>query len=163
MDHNNHNNHNNYVINLNILSEIGNKCFDISEFTKDYPLFLTKNCIIYAIDEHKNKFIFDINLKYNIRIIGFGAIFKNKEKCHLMTFFIDPSFQNLSYGYDFLKYICKFYKKVTLHVRVSNEKALKLYQKCNFKILYVEHGYYNKTYKNEDAFFMIYERKVINF
>lgn len=47
------------------------------------------------------------------------------------------------------------YSNINLEVRVSNQKAINLYEKCGFKIACIRKGYYQDNH--EDAYLMIKE------
>ena len=47
------------------------------------------------------------------------------------------------------------YDNINLEVRVSNQRAINLYQSCGFKIVAVRKDYYQDTH--EDAYLMIKE------
>jgi len=147
--------------NKHSIANMGRNCFDITEFTLTYPDFLIENCVIYAITEDKETCIFNIHKNYDVTFVGFAAVYN--DKLHLMTFFIDPKYQNLKYGYSLLKYVLKFYRKLSLHVRVGNDKALKLYTNIGFNIQKTIENYYETTNVNEDAYLMEYTKPSIKF
>ena len=140
---------------MDILQNLGRKCFHESEFTDDYPQFLLDHCHIYYIRLDGTCGIF----KGHEEIIGIAALFKNKDKPHhLMSFFIDPEHHNKGFGFKLLTYVQKFNQCITLHVRISNIHAIKLYQKCNFEIYETISNYYHQTHINEDGYTMLYKR-----
>ena len=50
------------------------------------------------------------------------------------------------------------YANINLEVRISNQKAIKLYEKCGFKIVAIRKNYYQDNH--EDAYLMIKEMEV---
>lgn len=92
----------------------------------------------------------------NNRIIGYSGFRNYGEIIEIETLGILKEYQNKGYGNILFSYILNRIKEqgiriVTLHVRVSNEIAIKMYQKYDFKIFNVAKNYYS----NEDGYLMI--------
>lgn len=71
-------------------------------------------------------------------IIGSCSIERGKndggEYFRLLSFYIQPSYRNLSYGYHLLENVVDDFKYADIHLLVDleNEKAIKLYDRFNF-------------------------------
>ena len=50
------------------------------------------------------------------------------------------------------------YANINLEVRISNQRAIRLYEKCGFKIVAIRKNYYQDNH--EDAYLMIKEMEV---
>lgn len=91
------------------------------------------------------------------RLLGYAGTWQILDEAHITTIAIAPEFQRRKIGEALLVNAIKdFYKNeikyVTLEVRVSNEPAIKLYEKYGFKSLGARKGYYQNN--NEDALIM---------
>jgi [ribosomal protein S18]-alanine N-acetyltransferase len=90
-----------------------------------------------------------------IGYIGFRAI---DDQAEMMNFAINPNKQKQGNGSKLLNYSIEYLqnlgvKKISLEVRVSNENAIKLYEKNGFIKSHTRKNYYEK----EDAYVYIKE------
>ncbi|TYB31027.1 MAG: ribosomal-protein-alanine N-acetyltransferase [Candidatus Mcinerneyibacterium aminivorans] len=127
--------------------EIEKKCFE-------YPW--TKR---FLKNEFENSYTEVYGLFVDEELIGFSIIslIYKYNLSHIKNFAVLPSKQNMGYGTFFLLNIHKILKKnkiknIFLEVRISNERAIKLYRKFNYKIVEVLKNYYKNN--NENAFRM---------
>ncbi|MFX1311814.1 MAG: GNAT family N-acetyltransferase [Promethearchaeota archaeon] len=135
---------------LNQIYKLEKKVFEINAFSKNVLKKLINNNLLFLKLE--------IN-KLKKKIIGFIIIIKEKkDKANIVNFLITPEFQNKGYGTLLLnraiKYLKKLneIKKVILNVQVSNNIAIKLYEKFKFnKDPNVLENYYES---GESAFLM---------
>lgn len=83
---------------------------------------------------------------------GFIHIQNGLDIIDLLNIIVKPEYQNQGIGSVLLKYIIdnKQDKKIMLEVRSKNINAIKLYQKCDFKIINIRKNYY----KDDDAIIM---------
>lgn len=91
------------------------------------------------------------------RCIGYMGIWKIMDEAHVTNLSVHPHFQNRKLAHVLLlSSIDECYKNkikyITLEVRVSNLKAIHLYEKFGFKSLGVRKKYYQDN--NEDALIM---------
>lgn len=99
------------------------------------------------------------NSKYKFNIEGIGYILVEDviDTINIIDVFINEEYRNLGYASKILSFIINYYKdrniRYMLEVRVDNIYAIKLYEKFNFKVIYVRKKYYNGV----DA--LIMERK----
>ena len=90
-------------------------------------------------------------------IVGYCGCWQILEEAHITNIAVAPDFRRQHVGEALLTTIIKSCQKqmikyLTLEVRVSNEPAIKLYEKYAFKSLGVRKGYYQNN--NEDALIM---------
>ena len=91
------------------------------------------------------------------KCIGYIGYWKIMDEAHVTNISIHPDFQNKKLAHRLiLSMIDECYsekiKYITLEVRVSNERAIHLYEKFGFKSLGVRKKYYQDN--NEDALIM---------
>ena len=93
----------------------------------------------------------------NEKCVGYIGYWKIMDEAHVTNISIHPDFQNKKLAHRLiLSMIDECYeekiKYITLEVRVSNERAIHLYEKFGFKSLGVRKKYYQDN--NEDALIM---------
>ncbi len=93
----------------------------------------------------------------NNRCIGYMGIWKIIDEAHVTNLSVHPDFQNKKIAHKLLlSSVDECYKSkvkyITLEVRISNEKAIHLYEKFGFKSLGLRKNYYQDN--NEDALIM---------
>lgn len=91
------------------------------------------------------------------KCVGYMGIWKIMDEAHVTNLSVHPQFQNNKLAHRLLlASIQECYnnkiKYITLEVRVSNEKAIHLYEKFGFKSLGLRKKYYQDN--NEDALIM---------
>ena len=91
------------------------------------------------------------------RCIGYIGFWKIMYEAHVTNVSIHPDFQNKKLAHRLiLSMIDECYREkikyITLEVRISNERAIHLYEKFGFKSLGVRKKYYQDN--NEDALIM---------
>ncbi len=96
-------------------------------------------------------------LDENGTLTGYCGCWQILEEAHITNIAVSPDFRRRRIGEALLTAIIKScYKEkikyLTLEVRVSNEPAIKLYEKYGFKSLGIRKGYYQDN--NEDALIM---------
>lgn len=84
-------------------------------------------------------------------IIGFAGIMHILDEATLMNIIVRTDFRDQGIGSDLLENLIKLSKdfkskSITLEVNVSNEPAIKLYEKFDFKKVGTRKKYYNNTY-----------------
>ena len=92
-------------------------------------------------------------------VVGFADFWFTFDSATICQIAIHPELQGNKLGSELLDEIIKeaYVKKIkniTLEVRRSNEKAIKLYEKYGFIVSHVKEGYYSD---GEDALYMIRE------
>lgn len=90
-------------------------------------------------------------------LIGYAGSWRILEEAHITTLAVRPDMKRKKIGEALLNKILQDcyendIKYLTLEVRVSNEAAIKLYEKYGFKSLGTRKGYYQNN--NEDALIM---------
>lgn len=91
------------------------------------------------------------------KCVGYIGFWKIMDEAHVTNISIHPDFQNKKLAHRLiLSMINECYKEkikyITLEVRVSNERAIHLYEKFGFKSLGIRKKYYQDN--NEDALIM---------
>ena len=94
-------------------------------------------------------------------VVGFADYWQTFDSGTLCQIAIHPELQGNGIGSQLLDEVIKdaYAKKIrtmTLEVRKSNEKAIKLYKKFGFTYSHIKEGYYDD---GEDALYMILEVK----
>ena len=90
-------------------------------------------------------------------LVGYAGCWQILEEVHITNIAVSPDFRRKKIGERLLRkiiddcYVNKA-KYITLEVRVSNNAAIKLYEKYGFKSLGTRKGYYQNN--NEDALIM---------
>lgn len=114
----------------------------------------------------KDSFVAELNNKISSyycilnednRCIGYMGIWKIVNEAHITNLSIHPDFQHQKLAHRLLlTSIKECYREkvkfITLEVRASNERAIKLYERFGFKSLGVRKKYYQDN--NEDALIM---------
>ncbi|AXX91735.1 GNAT family N-acetyltransferase [Malaciobacter molluscorum LMG 25693] len=126
---------------LNLLYQIEKNVF------KDEIFSLSKESLRYHLN---NNLIFII--KYEKINVGYCLWLERKKYYRLYSFAILPKYQGKGLASQLLKYCIEKLKEksLQLEVRVSNEKAILLYERFAFKKVKVLKDYY----KNENAYLM---------
>ncbi|RMG99932.1 MAG: ribosomal-protein-alanine N-acetyltransferase [Aquificota bacterium] len=92
------------------------------------------------------------------KVIGYMVLWQVYDEANLMTFAVKKEHQGKGYGKELLRYAVEYFKgkvrRITLDVRRSNIKAIKLYQSLGFKINGFRPRYYSD---GEDALQMCLE------
>ncbi len=90
-------------------------------------------------------------------LVGYAGCWQILEEVHITNIAVSPDFRRKKIGERLLRKIiddcyANKAKYITLEVRVSNNAAIKLYEKYGFKSLGTRKGYYQNN--NEDALIM---------
>ena len=104
--------------------------------------------------------------------LGYVALVENKVIGYILMTVVDnqriiasigvlPDLQGQGIGNQLLKLAVNDnqFENIYLHVRVSNKPAIKLYEKNGFKILNTIEAYCLDVEPNEDAYYMMLEKK----
>jgi len=141
-----------FVINLKEekeLEEVANiqeKCFGkISKFSRNFLFNLWR--------EFPEGFFLAKNQE---KVVGYGVLKKEKEKALIFSLAVLPEMQNKGIGKEILKKMIELakrqnLKKVYLHTKETNFKAIGFYQKFNFNIIKLEKNFYST---GENAYLM---------
>ncbi len=108
-----------------------------------------------------NPFSHYIVLEINDEVRGYIGLSVD-ENMEIINFYVDPLYQNQGFGsmmLDFVMELCNksHIKNISLEVRESNQKAIHLYQKYQFKQVAIRKGYYNN---GENALLMVHNFEV---
>lgn len=92
-------------------------------------------------------------------IIGYIGLWFLGDQCQITTIATDQKYQGHGYASQLMEYAIEkseelHYQNVNLEVRVSNSKAIGLYEKFGFKNVALRKRYYSN---GEDAYLMIKE------
>lgn len=120
-----------------------------------------KEAFYYELE--KNAFSTILVLEDELEIIGYIGMWLLGDQTQITTLGIKKAYQGNGYAkklMDKCEEITKMmgYVNINLEVRVSNQKAIKLYEKCGFKIVTIRKNYYQDNH--EDAYLMIKEMEV---
>src|SRR6056297_593162 len=80
-------------------------------------------------------------------LVGYSFLFNIYDEVHINNIAVKTNYRNEGLGKKLLDYIIKYgkenhFSRITLEVRESNEKALKLYNKNGFELITKRTGYY---------------------
>ena len=90
-------------------------------------------------------------------VVGYAlGMLKFRAQAHIISIAIHPNYRNLGFGRKLLKKLLEIFKKkeksvFELEVRISNDIAINLYKKFNFKIIDIKERYYTN---GENAYLM---------
>lgn len=131
---------------IDTILQIEEKCYGAHHWSRDS--FLT---------ELSNKISTYQCILHNNKCVGYIGFWKIIDEAHITNISIHPDFQNKKLAHKLiLSMINECYKEkikyITLEVRVSNERAIHLYEKFGFKSLGLRKKYYQDN--NEDALIM---------
>lgn len=92
-----------------------------------------------------------------LRVLGYGGFWFYKHEAHISTIAVHPQYRGKGLGEAMLaamiwRGMALHAGEVTLEVRVSNARAIRLYEKYGFERAGVKAGYYRDN--NEDAYDM---------
>lgn len=110
------------------------------------------------IEEIKsNKFARYIVAKEGCKLIGYAGLWKVFEEGHITNIAVHPEFQGIGVGSFLMDNLIELARRegierLTLEVRIGNEKALRLYRKYGFVECGIRKGYYSDN--KEDAIIM---------
>ncbi len=119
------------------------------------PHHWSKESFFNEINNELAKYYCSFNEKGEMT--GYAGCWQILEEAHITNVSVSPDFRRNHIGEALLTAIIKscykeMIKYITLEVRVSNEPAIKLYEKYGFKSLGIRKGYYQDN--NEDALIM---------
>ena len=119
-----------------------------------------KNMLIRRMDLEKNAFSSILILEDNNIIVGYIGMWTLGDQTQITTIGVRKEFQGKGYAKILMTKCDEItkhlgYSNINLEVRVSNTKAISLYQKCGFKIAATRKNYYQDNH--EDAYLMVKE------
>jgi ribosomal-protein-alanine N-acetyltransferase len=111
----------------------------------------------FVKDMTENKMALYYVLKLDSKIIGYCGMWVVLDEGHITNIAIHPDYRGRGYGNMLMKSVISNVEKVgikaiTLEVRVSNKRAISLYDKLGFVSSGIRPGYY--TDNHEDAMIM---------
>ena len=108
----------------------------------------------YNISEYLNNDKYIILVNKDNEVNAFLIILKNIDTYEIEALAVSLDSRKKGIGYKLLNYFFDNYlnnnDKILLEVASNNEPAIKLYEKCNFKVINIR----KKYYKNIDALIM---------
>lgn len=134
---------------------------DVSDFKEIILLEEKAFAYPYSLELFEYDFLYHpfskyFKLLFYEKIIGYCGLWLIDDSCQITTIAIDPSYQGQGFGKIILEYIFDYLRKqncqdITLEVRISNTKAIKLYERFGFEIVSIRKKYYEN---GEDAYLM---------
>ncbi len=96
-------------------------------------------------------------------VVGYAVAWTVYDEGHILNIAVHPEFRRMGIGEDLMTDCLDYFsgrhaKYALLEVRISNEGAMKLYEKLGFKSIGIRRGYYNDT--GEDAIVMMLNIKL---
>lgn len=116
----------------------------------------------YLYELTQNPFAFYWVVEEQDSLIAYIGSWLSGDQAQITTLGVDPNFQGNGYAKRLIETLLDLCQQkdipvVSLEVRVSNQKAIRLYEHMGFKRVARRNDYY--TQPNEDAYLMILERK----
>lgn len=112
----------------------------------------------YLYEIYENIFSFNFVLEVKNKIIGYVGVWIMYEQSQITTIGIDMDYQRQGYAKVLMDEIIQFaYEEgchtMSLEVRVSNQSAISLYERCGFINQAIRKNYYQDNH--EDAYLMV--------
>ena len=101
---------------------------------------------VFREDEHKYLVARDEN-----KIIGYIGVEKVLDEVHIINMAVHPDYRKMGIAKRLMQHVLNEDEVFFLEVRVSNEKAKKVYERYGFKVINTRKGYYAD---GEDAYVM---------
>jgi ribosomal-protein-alanine N-acetyltransferase len=122
-----------------------------SERTYRYELNENPSSYMYVVEVHEGR---------NPKVIGYVGFWFIVDEAHISTLAVHPDYRGHGIGELLLKTAINHAEEldariVTLEVRISNQIAISLYEKYNFKVVGSRPRYYRDN--NEEALLMTRE------
>lgn len=133
----------------------------IHRMEKDiFPFAWQEEDFVYEISE--NPFSSIYILENDKELIGYIGVWDLLDQIQITTIAVKEEYRKLGYASKLLQYCIdlsdqKGYQMMSLEVRISNKKAIALYQKYNFEIQAIRKAYYQDNH--EDAYLMVRNKK----
>lgn len=112
----------------------------------------------YEYELQENPFSKLFVLKLDNKIIAYYGVWITFEECQITTIAVRDEYKGQGYGnllMEHLIHIAKenYCERISLEVRISNEKAINLYKKYGFESITIRKNYYEDNH--EDAYLMM--------
>lgn len=112
----------------------------------------------YIYEIYENTFSFNFVLEVENKIIGYVGVWIMYEQSQITTIGIDSDYQGQGYAKILMDEIIGFAcdegcSTMSLEVRISNQAAISLYEKCGFTNQAIRKNYYQDNH--EDAYLMV--------
>lgn len=110
---------------------------------------------LYELNE--NDFSLNYVIEQDHMIVGYVGIWLMYEQAQITTIGVDPQYQRQGIAKTMMKTMIDLAKShgctmMSLEVRISNEKAIRLYESLGFKNVGIRKNYYQDNF--EDAYLM---------
>lgn len=115
-----------------------------------------KSDFIYELLE--NQFSFNYVLEADNQIVGYVGVWLMYEQAQITTIGVDPAYMRQGLGRMMMQEMIELAmnqgcEKMSLEVRISNQKAISLYESLGFETVAIRKDYYQDNH--EDAYLMI--------
>ncbi|MCI9093789.1 MAG: ribosomal protein S18-alanine N-acetyltransferase [Coprobacillus sp.] len=106
----------------------------------------------------ENDFSFNYVIEDDLKIVGYVGVWMMYEQAQITTIGVAPDYQRQGLGRNMLETIIALTQKhgcemMSLEVRISNDKAISLYESLGFHKETIRKNYYQDN--QEDAYLMI--------
>lgn len=120
----------------------------------------TKEHYLYELKENPYAHLWVIGDPNTDEIWGYYDLWIIFEHAEIANIAVLPAYQGKGYGKQLLdhlhqqasQYECE---TISLEVRVSNQKAIRLYEQYDFSVINIKPGYYKDANGFEDAYYMM--------
>jgi [ribosomal protein S18]-alanine N-acetyltransferase len=122
--------------------------------------------VIYPYPWSRGNFSDSLNSGYSCwvcqvdgRIMGYAVLMMVLDEAHILNISIAQNFQGQGLGWQLMQFICDVARRhgglnMFLEVRVSNQKAIRLYEATGFNEMAIRRNYYPAKNGREDAILM---------
>lgn len=111
----------------------------------------------WSLDELKEEWSHSYSYGFILDEIAYVWIWELYENCEIVRIAVNPDQRGQGYGIRLMDFVCEHAKEhqcqqVILEVRISNQSAISLYEKCGLTISHRSKNHYSN---GEDAYVMI--------
>ncbi|MFI5322326.1 MAG: ribosomal protein S18-alanine N-acetyltransferase [Thermodesulfobacteriota bacterium] len=101
-------------------------------------------------------------MRFSGMVVGYIVTWTIYDEVHILNIAVHPNFRNMGIGERLLRDCISHSADIglryaILEVRISNTRAISLYEKLGFKTIHTRRKYYSDT--GEDAYVMMFEIK----
>lgn len=134
---------------------------------EDLPTILTLEHQLFSLPWKEEDYLYELNenqfshlyvIEEENSIVAYAGLWTIFDQAQITTIGTNKGFQRKGYGLQMLEKLEQIAKEnqcevISLEVRISNQKAINLYEKSGFEIITTRKSYYSNNH--EDAYLMM--------